>query len=456
MKKKKTYLLDTNVLMRYPNSIYGFDDNHVVVTAISIEELDKKKNVKGETGFQARQAIRKLDELREIALSTKKTLLKGVKINDRGGTFRLEPDNIDLANLPKGSDLKSPDNMIISCAKNIEAIVITEDANMRLKCDGAGVPVQSYRNAEIVKECEYTGRGEIYLSDNQFDELGKEKHVRVTGDETIVDLHGESSSTIYENEYFIAHKSSDPSHTILCRHSNGELKILVGLPQDCKVKPLNAGQCFAIDALMAPDIDLVILRGKAGSAKTFLSVVSFMQGFMHDQWNQIICTRNNVEMDSNSIGALPGGETDKIGPLMRGVMDNLRKYLKIQGTDEKDISMTIEDYIAREYIKFEALSFMRGRSISDSVILLDEAQNSSPHQVYSIVSRAGEAGKVILAGDELQIDDPSLDRKNNGLVFASESMLGDVGTAQLFFHDSEIKRSRLSSAASERMAKFFS
>jgi PhoH-like ATPase len=215
------------------------------------------------------------------------------------------------------------------------------------------------------------------------------------------------------------------------------------------------GQHFAIDALMSPDIDLVILRGEAGTSKTFLSVVAAMQGYQIDLWKQIICTRNNVEMDSNSIGALPGSEVEKIAPLMRGVTDNLRRYLVLQGAEETDAERTLEDYIEQAIIKFEALSFMRGRSLADQFILLDECQNATPHQVYSIITRVGENCKCVLTGDERQIDDINLDSKNNGLVFAAERMRGYSGAAQLYFDDNEVTRGELAKAAIERMSDYF-
>lgn len=443
---KKTYLLDTNVLMKYPNSIYGFDDNNVVITATTIEELDNNKSAGGERGYQAREALRRIDELRLKGKEQKKQLSEGIKINDNKGTFRIESNHITKEVLPQGWDLQKADNRIIACAKNTGSILVSEDRGICIKADEIGVPVENYRNAEVITDNSYKGYREIYMKSEFVNVIAKQGCIELK--EADLDF----KEPLIENEYLLIRDASNPQkHTVLGRYSQGFIKQLVKLPIDCKIKPRNAMQEFAIDALMSDDIQLVILKGPAGSAKTFLSVVAGMQG-LTEKWDQIICTRNNVEMDRD-IGALPGNEEAKIAPLVRGICDNLRNYLFIQGTAVEDIDSSIDDYLDTQRIKFEAMSFMRGRSITNSLLILDESQNSTPHQIKSIITRAGEGCKVVLCGDPGQIDDIKLDQRNNGLVCASEVMKGSTCTAQIAFGEADIMRSTLAKDAATRFAE---
>ena len=448
---KKTFLLDTNVLMRYPNALYGFDDNKVVVTATSIEELDNLKTTPGERGYLARNALRHIDDLRIVAKEQGTSLSKGVKINNNKGQFRIENNNIDAETLPQGWDIHKPDNRIIACSKNIGAILVTEDRGMSVKADELGILVESYKNAEIKDEDIYTGHTEIYLSAKEISDFYKNGKVKPKKSS----LKGVE---LTENEYLVMRNSDEPQkNTALGRYTNGEIVALVGFPKGCPVALRNNSQRFMADMLMNDDIHLAIISGPAGTAKTFMTVVAAMQGYQKDKWNQIICTRNNVEMDSHSIGALPGDEEEKIGPLMRGFCDNLRSYLRAGGTDEETLEASIKYYLDEQIVKFEAMSFMRGRSITDSLIFLDECQNATAHQIHSIITRAGQGTKVVCCGDPGQIDDIRLDRKNCGLSVAMEAMKGSSLCSILVLDEKEAsQRSALAADATLRMGKLFS
>lgn len=440
-KRKKTFVLDTNVLMKYPNSIYGFDDNIVVVTATTIEELDNLKTAKGETGYQARQALEKIDKLRLIAKEKNQRLSTGIKINENKGVFRIENDNVSEKGLPEGWSLAKGDNRIISVCRALNAILITEDRAMSIKADELDVPVENYKNAEVEITDEYTGRTELSLPQELINKVMQEG----TADA------GEYSKNLVENEYIIAHPFENPKSSAMMRYREGTFKKLINVSKLGKVKPQNAGQKFAFDALLSDDIPLVILIGEAGTAKTFCSVVAGMYGYNHDKWDQIIATRNNVEFDKG-IGFLPGDEQEKVSPLLRGITDNLRTYLKIQGTDEQDLATTVNDYIETGRISVESMGFMRGRSITNSFLILDEAQNATQKQVMGIVTRAGLHTKIVVCGDPDQIDDITLDKKNNGLAFAAKVMRGSVNCAVITFTDEECVRSPLAKDAASRMA----
>lgn len=441
-KKKHVYVLDTNILMKYPNAVFGFDDNEVVITSTTQEELDNHKNDKGEKGMLTRHSIAVIDRLREEAHEQGSNLSKGVKINNGRGLFRVEPDNI-TENLAQGWTLDKPDNRILSCCKNLNGILVTEDGNMRNKADVIGIEAQSYHNVEI-KSSGYTGRSEIYLSSDDFSILAKGHKLDASG---IKDI--EENGEFVENEYFIIRNADDPVHTVLAKFSGGYLlKIREKFPIG-KITLRNAGQHFAMDALFDDNVPLVILSGPAGTAKTFLSVVAGMAG-VRDKWSQIIATRNNIEMD-RSIGALPGNEDEKVGPLLRGVQDALRVYYIAGGTAESDVRMSIDDTFQRGDVDIEALGFMRGRSISNSFVIIDECQNTSAHQIESLITRAGENCKVVCCGDPGQIDDPKLDSKTNGLTFAMETMKGSKLCAQITFTEDECERSELAREAASRM-----
>lgn len=438
----KTFVLDTNILMNYPDAIMHFDDNIVVIPGTVLEELDSCKLRPGESGMQARRAIATLDEIRKKAVKSHSDICTGIHINKAGGKLRIELDNLDQSVLPQGWSLEKGDNRILSVTKKLGAILVSEDGLMLFKAYSMGIPAQRYKNAQVYVEDGYTGRGEIYLAKDTIDEI-------MSAGVAKADMR--SAGRLIENEYLIAYDKDDPTHQILCRFAGKAYHRLLTLPKQCKVKPKNVGQQFAIDALLS-DIPCVCLEGAAGTAKTFLSVVCAMQG----DWEQFIATRNNVEMDRD-IGALPGDEVEKIGPLMRGLTDNIRTYLQIQGTDASDINQTIEDYLETKRISIEALSYMRGRSLSHVICLLDEAQNASANQCMAVITRAGEGSKIVLTGDPDQIDDLHLTKATSGINVTKAAMLGSPAFAYLKFdNEKECTRSQLAKEAAARFAQILS
>lgn len=450
---KKTYVLDTNILMNYPSAVYGFDDNTVVVTATTIEELDNLKQGKTEKAYQAREAFRQvLTPLRKKAQKEHADLSAGIKVNRQGGVFRIENDHISSSNLPQGWDIGKPDNRILSATLALGGILVTDDQSLIFKATEIDLPAQEYKNAQIEVDDTYIGRSEIQLSGAEMDAIMKDGAIRADGRKT---------RSLVENEYLIIHDESHPKHTILARFSRGQFHRLYTLSKSCKVRPRNVGQQFAIDALMAPpdEIPLVILSGQAGTAKTFLSIACGMDQLM-DTYEQIIATRNNVEFDKD-IGALPGDETEKVSPLLRGVTDNLRTYFKIQSgsrtshpqTDVSEVNQIIGDYLDSGKISIESMGFMRGRSITNSFLILDECQNATPLQVMGIVTRAAAGCKIVICGDPNQIDRITLTRSTNGLVFAEHAMRGSETCAYVQFEEGECERSALAKEAAKRMGE---
>ncbi|MGN1024403.1 MAG: PhoH family protein, partial [Lachnospiraceae bacterium] len=439
---KKTFVLDTNILMNYPEAVTRFEDNAVVIPGTVLEELDGCKLRAGESGMQARRAVVALDAIRKKAVKSHGDICTGIRINQAGGTLRIELDCLDQGILPQGWSLEKGDNRILCVAKKLGAILVSEDGLMLFKAYTMGIPAQRYKNAQVYVEDGYTGRGEIVLPEEVLNEVMRNGEARA-------DMR--TAGRCIENEYLIAKSRENPNHQILCRFSQKAYHRLLSLPEKCRVRPKNVGQQFAVDALLS-DIPCVCLEGGAGTAKTFLSTVCAMQGLVLGKWEQFIATRNNVEMDRD-IGALPGDEMEKVGPLMRGLMDNLRTYLKIQGTAPSDINETLEDYLDTRMISVEALSYMRGRSLSDVICLLDEAQNATAGQCMAVITRAGEHSKIVLTGDPDQIDDLHLTKATSGINVTKAAMLGSPSFAYLRFDsEKECTRSPLARDAAARFA----
>lgn len=444
---RKTYLLDTNILMHYPNAIFGFQDNIVAISSVTVEELDNLKTAYGETGLQARSALRYIDKLRRLADKQKAFLSEGIAINNNTGIFKIIPYHSRNVDMDFMYDISKADNKILECAKSLNAIIISEDRGVCIKADSLGIKVEEYKNVSMPDDIK-NNRHTLYVPAEIIDAIYIDGIYHISDD---IKKEFFQNEEVYDNEYCILHDISTDSHVALCRYYNNTFKKLIEMSdvRGCKIRPLNIGQKCAFDALMSDDVHLVILKGQAGTAKTFLSTVAGMQG-LHEKWDRIVATRNNIEFDKE-IGALPGDELDKVGPLLRGLTDNLRTYFKLQGTEDSLIDTSIEDYLARGDISIESMSFMRGRSITDSFLIVDECQNATIKQIIGIVTRAGRGTKVVLCGDPDQIDNIKLDKKNCGLTFASERMKNSSYSSIITFTDEECERSDLAKDAILRM-----
>lgn len=425
----KIYLLDTNILLHQPRALFGFDDNIVAITSVTLQELDQKKSSPGELGYMAREAIRELSRM-------KGSFKDGIEL-DNGGIFRIFQAT-DVNHMPGYPD--TPDNRIINTVFEIQhhckepVILVTNDVSMMINAEFVGVTVQTYHNEHIDTDEMYTGRNEEVQED----------------------------SPGLPNEYGVFYYPS--GGTALKRFVNNEWVQLNDEDYKCEYcVPKNVGQRFALHALLSSpeDIPLVILKGPAGCAKTFLSLAAGLQGYFGDKYDRLIITRSNTLSDAE-LGFLPGDLEDKMGPLVAPFFDNLQILLKLKNESEnknkrymhddaEEVKAQIEDMIETGIIEIGSLAYMRGRSLVNSFVIIDEAQNCSIGQILEIVTRAGEGSKIVLLGDPDQIDNPKLDRRNNGLVFASERMKGSDLCAQVTFKDSETVRSRLSSEAAKRL-----
>ena len=455
---QKTYVLDTNVLIQAPYALQSFEDNHLVLPLAVLEELDGLKNADGEKGANARQAIRYLESLR-----TTGNLLEGVQLSS-GGTLRLEVNCVDVKLPESFPDYKNDNRILKVCLglkeKAAPVILVTKDIVVRVKAQMLGIEAEDFTTEQApVSEEQYTGRCEVFVAEKKFEDF-KKKHI-APEDVYQVDEAGEKQLvTLMPNQFIILKADQSNRKTQLGRFDG---KKIVPLSFQKKkpygVSPRNVGQKFLQEALMASadEAPLVIVKGMAGTAKTFYTLAVGLHAMMEQdepEYRRILISRPNAQFDDD-IGFLPGDESEKIAPLPRPVTDNLELLVdqneKERFSDERSLSGKVEELFARGLIDAQALNFIRGRSISKTYLVIDEAQNLTPKQAKGIITRAGVGTKIILLGDPQQIDNPLLDERTNGLSYAAEKMKGSPLCYQVTMSAEECERSALAMDAVKRM-----
>lgn len=439
----KTYVLDTNILLQSPASIFGFDDNEVIITGTTLQELDHKKNVAGEPGYNARETIRLIESLRERG-----DLRSGIQLPG-GGAFKIVTDAV-LDKLPDGYSLDVPDNRIINTALSLSktAILITNDISMRVNASICGLKVEGYLNETIKGGLNYTGRAKQSVCDSIIDQLYTDKKIVCPDD----------IKNPVENQYFLLTGTEKQNKSALTVYQNG----LVSLIEDKKLRGWgeihgkNVPQKFLMHALLAPaeEIPLVIAIGPAGTGKTMLSIACGLEG-TYDQkeerrYQNVMITRTNTLSDRD-MGFLPGTMEEKMEPLIAPFKDNMEQIFGGKEKDRELATQQIEMVLSKGIVEIFPVAYMRGRSLTEKYLIVDEAQNLSVGQALEIISRAGRGTKIVLCGDPDQIDDPHLDKNNNGLVFAAERMKGSPLCAQVRFDQKEAVRSPLAMEAAKRL-----
>ncbi len=456
---KKIYVLDTNVLIQAPHALRCFDDNDVVLPLVVLEELDTHKRDEGERGANVREVIRLIEGLRE-----KGDLTKGVELQD-GAIFRIEK-NFRNVELPQDMVEYKSDNRILRVCKGLsdtrkeKVILVTKDILMRIKAQLLGIAAQDFTTEQVVSHGEqYSGRIKVYAPEEIFKEF-RRKGVPVDA-VYVCDENGQKQKPeLYENEFVILHGDQSLNKTQMGRVDHGVIRKLdFEKAQPYGVTPRNAGQYFLQEALMQPadKAPLVIVKGMAGTAKTFYSLAVGLEKMINrptGEYRRILVCRPNSQFDDD-IGFLPGDEQDKIGPLMRPIIDNLEQLIdsseEERYSDEKELEDKTDEIFERGIVQTEALNFIRGRSILKTYLIIDEAQNMTPAQAKGIITRAGKDTKIILLGDPNQIDRPFLDERTNGLSYAAEHMKGSPLAWQISLSASECERSKLAMDAIGRM-----
>ncbi len=429
----KRFLLDTSVLMRTPNAMYRFEDNDVNICHTTLRELDELKTRAGEVGYSARECIKNIYELQE-----KTGGLTNIPVNSASGRFSVIED--------KDSDSKKNDDIIIATAKGNDMILVTSDISMYLKAKAVNCQAEVFRNESVDDTIlTYTGRRDVFLSTEVISALYTNKRIP---------LPSECSDMNY-NEYAILKDIAGTSQSGIARRVGNEL-VLVRRDNlhPCNIKPRNSGQVCALDALMAPveEVPLVFLIGPAGTAKTFLSMAAGLQQVEDKKYTRMLLLRPNTKFDDD-IGYLKGDEMEKITPLLRPCMDNLEALVAPTIESTEYAREKVNQLFSRGIVEGEALAYIRGRSIANNFVVVDEAQNSTPNQMLGIISRVGMGTKIVITGDPEQIDNPRVDKKNNGLVFAAERMAKSFRSAIIGFINEECERSPLAAEAAKLLAQ---
>lgn len=436
---KKTYVLDTSVYLTDSNCINCFGNNDIVIPLKVLEEIDKHKKRQDSVGSQARSIIRNLDSLRD-----KGSLSKGVRIDKGLGIVRVSSYNPLV--LPDDLDLEDSDNQIIATAlseqesapKSRKVVVVSRDINMRVKCDSLGLLTEDYQAEQVVENSEglYTGRSEILVDEQQIDKF-------YAGEEIYIDL---SEGMLYPNQFIMLISNSNDKKTALARFINYNTplqKIVKSNQSIWKTNPRNKEQQFAFDLLLDPNIPVVSLVGKAGSGKTLLALAAGLEQTFgtNSQYRKIVVTKP-VEPVGKDIGFLPGSMEEKMMPWLAPIQDNLQFLM---GDDKA----TLEMYMDKGHIEVEAMTFIRGRSISNAFIVIDEVQNMTQHEIKTVLTRVGEGTKIVLTGDIEQIDNVYIDATNNGLSYVVERLKGEMITGHVTLLKGE--RSRVATIAATKL-----
>jgi len=419
---KKTYVLDTNVLLHDPNALLRFEDNDVVLPITVIEELDRFKKRPEETGRNARQTSRMLDSLRQ-----KGSLIEGIPLEKNGGKLRVALCHREtLDNLPaelySGGGGDGGDNAILAVALEVKhqcdhpVVMVSKDTNMRIKADTLGLTAEDYETDKIDVDDLYTGIGEILVSAEQMSAVFQSNEVAELS---------HLSDKFSPNQALTLVDVNNPNHTALAiLDASGQLVPLPKMPYNgvSRIRARNREQRFALALLLNDAVPLVTLVGKAGTGKTLLAIAAGLQKVTEEKrYTRLLISRPVVPMGKD-IGYLPGDMTEKLTPWMQPLYDNFDLIFNTQDSNDKQEHWRRghEELLNLGLLQIEALTYIRGRTIPKQFFVIDEAQNLTPHEVKTILTRAGEGTKIVLTGDTAQIDNPYVDAASNGLTYVIE------------------------------------
>jgi PhoH-like ATPase len=424
-----TYVLDTNVLLHNPQALTSFSDNFLYIPLVVLEELDKFKSKPDNLGRNARAVARSLDKLREQG-----SLLEGIP-TESGGIIQIKTcDRHVLDHIPVDLSSDVIDNIILAVAIASKGILVTQDINLRIKAAALGVEAQDYRTGKVVADDLYTGHSEVFVSGEQI------AQVYSTGIELEGDYH--------ENECLTLYCSSNPNQSALAIYKNGFVKAIEKIPDVgiSKIRPQNREQTFAMSLLLDDTIPLVSITGQAGSGKTLIALAAALAKVGDQTYSRVLVARPVTPLGNQDIGFLPGSINEKMMPWMSPIFDSLDVIFGSKDVRKNKGQKGYEDLITQDLLKIEPLSFIRGRSIPNQFLIVDEAQNLSPLEMKTILTRAAEGTRVCLLGDISQIDSPYLDAGSNGLSLVVDRFKSSPLAAHITLTKGE--RSPLSEAAS--------
>lgn len=412
---KKTYILDTNVLLHDPQALFKFEDNDVIIPITVIEEIDRFKKDQNETGRNARHISRILDGMRQG-----NQLTEGVKL-ETGGTLKVEIYREEfIRRLPPELRVDRGDNRILAVALQMKeecdcpVVFVTKDTNLRIKSDAIGLPAEDYESDKVDIDELYSGTAQVMLSKEEVDTFYGQGFLNLKSDHL-------------PNQFLTLIDEGNPSHTAIGRYNKAQQKVvpLVRPPKEgiWGIHSRNREQQFAFDLLLNDDIQLVTLVGKAGTGKTLLAIAAGLAKVSDEgTYSRLLVSRPVFPMGKD-LGFLPGDIEEKLAPWMQPIFDNVE--LLLGNVDERGKRKRgYKELVDLGFLEIEALTYIRGRSIPRQYLIVDEAQNLTPHEIKTIVTRAGEGTKIVLTGDPYQIDNPYVDSSSNGLSYLVEKFKG--------------------------------
>ncbi|MGB5135267.1 MAG: PhoH family protein [Prochlorococcaceae cyanobacterium] len=434
---RKTFVLDTNVLLHDPDALTRFEDNNIVIPIEVVAEIDRFKRDPAEKGRNAREVSRLLDELRGRG-----NLAEGVQIDEQGGVLKVVFCRSDtLTTLPPELKGGNGDNNILAVAleqQQLQAVIgdqppvilVTKDTNLRIKADAVGLIAQDYTSDRVAIADLYPGVREVWVNAEQMDLVKEPPGLPVEPLQLEPPLLANEGVTLIDG--------AQPAHTLLARYQ-AATQTLQPLQRVSKAKlgrihARNREQTFALDLLLDPAVQLVTLVGKAGTGKTLLALAAGLNQVAEERlYERMLVTRPVISL-GKELGFLPGDIEEKMGPWMQPIIDNLdfllggddhHKGASARGGSRPPRS-NWSDLKGMGLLEVEAISYIRGRSIPGQYMVVDEAQNLTPHEVKTIVTRVGEGTKIVLTGDPYQIDNPYVDAESNGLTWLVERFKGQA------------------------------
>ena len=412
----KTFVLDTSVLLFDHSALSRFEENQVAIPITVLEELDQFKVGNETKNFEARECIRIIDRL-----SKAQTLQDWIDIdNGEGGKLKIvlhKESEHSEANQVFGS--KSNDHRILDAALKLQkadpttlVTLVTKDINLRLKAKALELPAEDYKNGQV-RDVKLQFTGKTLIEGVDADDIRKLYVQGSTRKITMLDPYRQN------NHYYVLRNGSSSA----LGYFSEATRSIERIDKDYAygIKPRNAEQAFALHAIMNPDVSLVTICGVAGTGKTLLALAGALE--QRNRFDQIILARPIVALSNRDIGFLPGDAEEKINPYMQPLWDNLN-FIKSQFGENERKSRVIEELKAQKKITICPLAYIRGRSLTNAIFIIDEAQNLTPHEVKTIITRAGENCKIILTGDVRQIDTPYLDEQSNGLSYVIDRLRG--------------------------------
>lgn len=435
---RKAFILDTNVLLFDPQALFKFGNNDVIIPIVVLEEIDRFKRDMSENGRHARQFSRLLDDMRKGG-----ELSRGAKLPN-GGLLTVELGS--SAALPVDLQMDKADNRILAVAFALKkehpkrpVVFVTKDVNLRIKADALGVLAEDYEPSSVEPEELYSGVLTVNVDSHLVDEFYQAKR-----------LAYKDGAGFKPNQYVILKDSANPNHTAMGRFSR-ELDCLVPIYKPVEglwgIFPKNAEQAFAMDALLNDDIKLVSLVGKAGTGKTLMAIAAGLAKTVDEGVYHRLLVSRPVFPLGKDIGFLPGDIEEKLNPWMQPIYDNIDFLFGATGAKgRRGAGKGCQELMNQGLLQIEPLTYIRGRSIPQQYLIVDESQNLTPHEIKTIVTRAGDDTKIVLTGDSFQIDNPYVDSANNGLVYLVDRFKDETISAHISLTKGE--RSKLSELAS--------